>query len=143
MKIRHCLYLDQKVSGKLDALAARPGTNKSKIVNDAVADFLRRQGGNEFEAIFGPRLDKMSDQLLRLERNQEVVVESIALFVHYHLGITTPLPPAQHAEAQAVAQERFDTFLNQITRRIRQGKTIGREVLARLERPDVQQAGNA
>ena len=143
MKVRHCLYLDEKVSRKLDAVAARPGTNKSTIVNDAVTDYLRRQGGNEFEAIFGPRLDKMSGQLLRLERNQEVVVESIALFIRYHLGITAPLPPAQYAEAQAVAHERFDTFLNQVTRRIRQGKTIGREVMTRLEQPDVQTAGRA
>ena len=40
MKPRHHLYLDDELTDRLDALAAKPGSSKSAIVADALRAYL-------------------------------------------------------------------------------------------------------
>jgi predicted transcriptional regulator len=87
MKPRHNLYLDEDVGEQLEALTAMAGSSKSSIVNDAVRAYLARRGAKELDDAFKVRLDRVSEQLRRLERDQSVMIESFALFVRYHLGI--------------------------------------------------------
>ena len=42
MKIRQNLYIDRELSDALEALATGPGTNKSRLVNDAIASLTSR-----------------------------------------------------------------------------------------------------
>jgi hypothetical protein len=43
MKVRQNLYIDQSLSDALEALALRPGGNKSRIVNEALGAWLARR----------------------------------------------------------------------------------------------------
>ncbi|MGK2942257.1 MAG: ribbon-helix-helix protein, CopG family [Immundisolibacter sp.] len=119
-KIRHQLFLDADLSEKLEALAAKPGASKSAILADAVAAWLNRRGVQELDDRFGLRLNRISAQLNRIERDGQVLLESLALFVRYQLTVTAPLPEPDPA-ARAVGRDRFQAFVDQVGRQIADG----------------------
>ena len=119
-KIRHQLFLDADLSEKLEALAARPGASKSAILADAVAAWLNRRGAQELDDRFGLRLNRISAQLNRIERDGQVLLESLALFVRYQLTVTAPLPEPDPA-ARATGRDRFQAFVDQVGRQIADG----------------------
>ena len=124
-KSRHQLYLDADLTEKLEALAAKPGASKSAILADAVAAWLTRRGAQELDDRFGLRLNRISAQLNRIERDQQVLLESLALFVRYQLTVTAPLPEPDQA-ARAVGRDRFQAFIDQVGRQIAGGgRTLG------------------
>jgi len=116
-RIRHQLFLDPDLSARLEALAAKPGVSKSTILADAVTAWLNRRGSQELDERFGLRLHRISDQLDRIERDGQVLLESLALFVRYQLTVSAPLPEPDKA-ARAVGQERFQKFIDQVGRQI-------------------------
>lgn len=116
-RIRHQLFLDPDLSARLETLAAKPGVSKSTILADAVTAWLNRRGSQELDERFGLRLHRISDQLDRIERDGQVLLESLALFVRYQLTVTAPLPEPDKA-ARAVGQERFQKFIDQVGRQI-------------------------
>ncbi len=121
MKPRHHLYLDETLTAKLEALAARPGSSKSAIVADALKAFLARRGADELEDRFKLRLDRMSAQLGRIERDCEVLLESLALFVRYMLTVNAPLAETDEA-GRAIGRDRFEAFVAQVARQLAGGK---------------------
>ncbi|TWB77201.1 ribbon-helix-helix CopG family protein [Nitrospirillum amazonense] len=126
MKPRHHLYLDDELTAQLDALAAKPGTSKSAIVADALRQYLGRRGARELDEALRIRLDRQSRQLERIERDVQVLLESVALFVRYQLTVTAPLPEPDKA-ARAVGQERFQKFIDQVSRQMAAPtRTLGR-----------------
>lgn len=119
-KIRHQLFLDADLSEKLEALAAKPGASKSAILADAVAAWLNRRGVQELDDRFGLRLNRISARLNRIERDGQVLLESLALFVRYQLTVTAPLPEPDPA-ARAIGRDRFQAFVDQVGRQIADG----------------------
>ena len=120
-KPRHHIYLDEALSAELDALAAKPGATKSAIVADALRAFLARRGARELDDMLRIRLDRISRQLARIERDGHVGLESLGLFIHYQLAISPPLSEADIA-ARAVGLDRFRAFVTQVARRLGGGK---------------------
>src|SRR5690606_3188791 len=131
MKPRHHLYLDDELTEQLEALAAKPGSSKSAIVSDALRAFIARRGASELDDRLKVRLDRISRQLNRIERDQQILLESLALFVRYYLTVTAPLPEVDQEAARALGQERFQAFIDQVGRRIAGGWTLAGEVLGR------------
>ncbi|HEY5238825.1 MAG TPA: CopG family transcriptional regulator [Rhizomicrobium sp.] len=131
-KIRHCLYFESKVSEQLEALTAEPGTTKSEIVNSALANYLKERGAGALESKFKSRLDRMDDRLGRIERNVLIGLESLALFIRYELSVTPPLPASQLAASQAAGNDRFQTFADQVSRRLAKGKAFADDIGARM-----------
>lgn len=117
MKPRHHLYLDDALTAKLDALAAKPGSTKSAIVADALRQHFDRRGAREIDEVLRIRLDRQARQLERIERDIQVLLESLALYVRYQLTVTAPLPEPDRA-AHAVGKERFQKFIDQVGRQM-------------------------
>jgi hypothetical protein len=117
MKPRHHLYLDDELTSQLDALASKPGVTKSAIVADALRQYLARRGAQAIDEALRIRLDRQARQLERIERDIQVLLESLALFVRYQLTVTAPLPEPDRA-AHAVGKERFQKFIDQVGRQM-------------------------
>ncbi|WP_068082252.1 CopG family transcriptional regulator [Novosphingobium rosa] len=117
MNNRHNLYLDQQVSDALNALAKGAKGNKSRIVNDALRDWLDRRATKEIDDLLKPRLDRMSREIAGARRDIDVVLESLALFIRYQLTATAPLPEAD-AAGRAVGRDRFEAFVAQVGRQM-------------------------
>lgn len=125
MKMRQNLYIDRQIGEALEALAAKPGTTKSGIVNDALAAWIARRGAKEVDDLLKIRLDRISRELAAARRDIEVLLESLSLFVRYQLMVTAPLPETDSA-ARAVGRERFEAFVTQVGRQIGAGaRTLG------------------
>ncbi len=129
MKPRLCVYLSDPVDQQLALAAKRPGASKSAITEAALSAFLLPDKGGKPDPVLVRRLDRMSRQLDRIERDQTVVSETLALFIRYYLTITPPLPGAGQDAARALGKERFAYFVAQLGRRLAGGKNLVRDVL--------------
>jgi predicted transcriptional regulator len=124
-KVRHQLFLTKPLSDRLEALAAKPGASKSAILNDALTSWLLRRGTSELDDRFGLRLDRISTALARIERDGNVTLESLALFIRYELAIHAPLAE-NDAAGRAMGRDRFEAFIAQVGRQVAAGKrTLG------------------
>lgn len=126
-KVRHQLFLPKPLSDRLEALVAKPGASKSAILADAVTAWLNRRGASELDDRFGLRLDRMSKALSRIERDDDVILETLALFIRFELSIQVPLAENDQA-GRAMAAKRFEAFVAQVGRQVAAGRrTIGAE----------------
>ncbi len=133
-KNRHCIYLEPKLSERLTALAEKPGTTISSVIGDALRAYFERQGGDALEDRFKARLDTITSQLNRIERDQRIDLESLALWIRYQLTLSNPVPPGQFAALQAIGQERFQAFIDEVGRRIANGRATSVEVMQRAKK---------
>lgn len=131
MKPRQNLYLDAGLSEELDRLARKPGSSKSAIVADALKAHLKRRGVQELDDRLKPRLDKLTTQLNRMERNQRVFIETLATYIRFHFSVLPPLPESEQAAARALASERFQAFIEQVGRRVSGGRSVVDDLFAR------------
>lgn len=138
MKPRINVYLDDPIADQLALIARRPGANKSAIVNAALDRFFNPEPDNQTAALIR-RLDRMTKALDRLDRNTDIGVETLALFIRYFLTVTPPLPQDDQASAHALGRERFEMFVAQVGRRLAQDGNLLSEVLETIAetKPDL------
>jgi hypothetical protein len=132
MKPRQNIYLDEDLSKRLDTLAGKPGSSKSAIIRDALTAYLARRGAKELQDAFSKRLDEVSKQLNIIERQQRILIESLALFIRFHLGMVPTLPESEQAAAHALGTKRYQAFIGQVSRLLASGKNTGAEILKLL-----------
>lgn len=120
--VRHQLFLPRPLSERLEALARGPGASRSRILAEAVAAFLDRRGDDDLELKFIGRLDRLSNQLARIERNSRIELESLALFVRYMLTVNAPLPEGDKA-SQAIGRDRFQAFVERVGQSLASGRS--------------------
>ena len=128
-KRRLSVYLDPKLLADLTALAKRRGTSLSLVAEASIASFLSPDGSDRLEAAITRRLDRMSRQAERHERDLGIATEMLALFIRHWLTASTPLPDTAQAAAQAKGRERYAAFLSAVAKRVGQETSTAREVL--------------
>ena len=88
------LFIQPEHAQRLDELAAKKGVSKSSIVAAALASWLSPDAADQREAAIAKRLDRLSRQAERMERDQNIQIETLALFIRYFLTGSTPVPEA-------------------------------------------------
>jgi hypothetical protein len=119
--VRYQLFLPRPLSERFEQLAAAPGASKSRLLAAAVEAWLNRRGTDELEQRFALRLDRLSGQLGRIERDGHVQLESLALFVRYMLTVNPPVAENDEA-ARALGRDRFATFVERVGRQLASGQ---------------------
>ena len=122
------VYLELSLLEQLEKVATRQKLTKSVVIESAVASFLSPDSADRLEAAFARRLDRLSRQSERLERNLAIAAETLALFVRLWLTTTPPSPAGADAAAQAKGRERYRAFLQAIGRRLAKGHSFIQEV---------------
>ena len=128
MKARLSVYLEPEIMAQLTAYAARRRTSLSLVSEAAIASFLSPDGPDRLEAAVSRRLDRISRQTERLERDLGVSVEMLALFVRFWLTSTPTVPESAQAAAQAKGRERFEGFVEALGRRLSSGRSLARQI---------------
>src|SRR5260363_110026 len=106
-KAQLSIYLDQEVFASLEAYAKRQDKPKSLVAEAAIASFLSPDDSDRREAAIAKRLDRIVRVLERLERNDGVTLETIALFIRFWLTSTPALPEQSSQEiGRASCRER-------------------------------------
>ena len=134
-KTQLSIYLDPELFASLEAYANRQGKPKSLVAEAAIASFLSPDDSDRREAAIAKRLDRIVRVLERLERNDGVTLETIALFIRFWLTSTPALPEQASSAARAKGAERYDRFVEALGRRLSSGSTILKEVS--IEQPGV------
>src|SRR5579872_1843978 len=127
-KVQLSIYLEQDVFASLEAYATRQDKPKSLVAEAAIRSFLSPDDSDRREAAIAKRLDRIVRVLERLERNDGVTLETIALFIRFWLTSTPALPEQSSPAARAKGAERYDRFVEALGRRLSSGSTVLREV---------------
>lgn len=122
------IFIEPDHAKRLDQLAAHKGVSKSAVIAAALASFLSPDGGDQREAAMAKRLDRLSRQFDRLERDQNVLIETVALYVRYFLTVSLPVPEGQQEAVRAQGRMRYAQFIEQLGRHIQRGRSLVREV---------------
>ena len=80
-------------------------------------------------------LDRLSRQAERMERDQNIQIETLALFIRYFLTVSTSVPEAHQDAARAQGKARFEQFVEQLGRHLLRGRSLVRDVVEELH-PD-------
>jgi predicted transcriptional regulator len=121
-KPRHNLHLDEDLTRKLTALASKPGMSKAAIISAALRAYLDSQGAGTLDQLLQTRLNRLSGQLDRLERDQRVVVQTLAEFVRHHFLVTAAPPESELASRRAQAEARYQSFIETVGRQLAAGR---------------------
>src|SRR5690348_8579881 len=122
------VFLEFEHVKRLNELAIMKGLSKSSIIAAALASFLSPDGGDRREAAIARRLDQLTRQFDKLERDQNILIETVALFVRYYLSVSLPIPEAHQEAARAQGRARFEQFVQQLARHLQRGSSLVREV---------------
>jgi DNA-binding transcriptional MocR family regulator len=122
------VYFPPELLRQLIDLADRKKLSRSSIVEAAVNSFLSPDGADRMEAAFTRRLDRLSRQVQRLERDLTISTETLALFIRFWLTVTPPLPADAQAVAQVKGRERYESFIEALGRRLANGATLSQEI---------------
>ncbi len=136
------LFIQPDHAKRLDELAAKKGVSKSSIVAAALASWLSPDAGDQREAATAKRLDRLSRQFERLERDQNIQIETLALFVRYFLTVSTPVPEAHQEAAKAQGKARFEQFIEQLGRHLLRGRSLVKDVVEEIQ-PDAARLAEA
>lgn len=132
MKPRLNVHVAFELFDKVEIAAKRPGVTKAAVVEAALMGFFSKEFDDQRDGALIRRLDRMTRQYDRLERNLGITTETLALFVRFFLTVTPPLPNTDQDAARALGKERFDYFVTQLGRRLAGGKNMIRDVLEEI-----------
>jgi predicted transcriptional regulator len=127
-KARLSVYLDPAIMRALADYAARRGQSRSLIAEAAVASFVSPDSDERREAATAKRLDGIGRHLQRLERDLEISVEMLAIFIRFWLASTPQLSDAAQAATRAKGGERYESFLEALGRRLAKGPRVLQEI---------------
>ncbi|SFN98849.1 hypothetical protein SAMN05443579_101174 [Variovorax sp. PDC80] len=132
------VFLERDHARRLDELATMKGLSKSSIIAAALSSFLSPDSGDQREAAIGKRLDRLSRQYDKLERDQNILIETVALYVRYFLTVTTSIPEAHQEAARAQGRARFEQFIEQLGRHLLRGRSLVKDVYEEIQPEDSQ-----
>ena len=131
-KHRLSVYLEPEIMRALAAYAERRDRSLSLVAEAAIASFVTPDEAERQEAAIAARLDRLSRAVERLERDQTITVETLALFVRHWLTVMPSLPEPHQEAARAKGGERYDAFLEALGRRLAKGSVFRREIAAEV-----------
>ena len=122
------VYLEPATLSDLAAYASRRGHPKSLVAEAAITSFLSPDAAGRQEAAIAKRLDRIVRMLERLERNDTIGLETLALFIRAWLTASPATADQASSEARAKGAERYDRFIEALGRRLSAGRSLAREV---------------
>ena len=122
------VYLEPTTFDDLAAYASQRAHPKSLVAEAAIASFLSPDAAGRQEAAIAKRLDRIGRVLERLERNDTIALETLALFIRAWLTASPATTDQASSAARAKGAERYDRFIEALGRRLSSGESLAREV---------------
>ena len=137
------VFIEPEHAKRLAQVAANQGVSKSAVMAAALSGYLSPETAERRETRVVQRLDSLSRQFERLERDQNILIETVALYVRVFLTISIPVPDGQQEAARAQGRARYAQFVEQLGRHLQRGRSLVREVHEEaFAEPPVAAAGN-
>lgn len=123
-KVQAKVFLPGDVVRALDEASRRLRRSKSEIVRAALASYLSADSVEAGEAAVTRRLDRMSRQIERLERDLTIGNEALALFVRTWLRNAPATSGAEDGAAGDLGRERYARFVEVLGRKLAGGQSL-------------------
>lgn len=120
-QVRYQLFLPKALSDRFEEMVRAGGATKSALLADALEMWLDRRGASDVEIWFGGRLDRISRQLSRLDRNDRVALESTAIVARYIFTNLIPVPENDKV-AMAHGRDRFERMVQRVGEALATGR---------------------
>jgi fructosamine-3-kinase len=131
-KIKLTVYVSRIVAEQLDFACKDRTKNKSKLTETALSELLNPKAEDQLDSAMPRRFDRLTREVGVINRHQQIVIESLGLFIRNYL-ITSPLPPpSEQQAAQALGHQRFQRFIEQLGRRLASTTTFANEITEHL-----------
>jgi hypothetical protein len=128
IRTRLNIFIEPDHAKRLDQIAAHKGVSKSAVIAAALASFLSPDAADQREVATCKRLDRLSRQFDRLERDQNILIETVSLYVRYFLTVSVPVPESQQDAVRAQGRARYAQFVEQLARHLQRGRSLVRDV---------------
>ena len=135
-KIKVTVYLSRMTVDRLNLACKDPTKNKSKLTEKALNTLLDPERDLSHDAGTLRRLDSLGRQVAIIDRHQQVVLESLGLFIRYYLTVTPPLSKSEQEPARAKGHQRFEFFISQLGKRLSGSQTLVSEVMEKITAHD-------
>lgn len=122
------IFIEPEHAKRLEDVAVHRGVSKSSVIAAALASFLSPDAMDQREVAMAKRLDRLSRQFERLERDQSILIEALALYVRHYLTLALPVPEQQQEALRAQGRARYAQFIEQLARHIQRGRSLVREI---------------
>jgi hypothetical protein len=113
---------------RLNELAAMKHASKSSLVAAALAAYLSPDAPHQRAAIITRRLEGLANHLERVERDQLILIETVALFIRHELSVNTPIPDSAREAVRAQGRARYGQFVEQLGRHLARGNSLVKDV---------------
>lgn len=130
------IFVEPEHAKRLEDFAAHRGVSKSSVIAAALASFLSPDAMDQREAAMAKRLDRLSRQFDRLERDQSILIETLALYLRHYLTLALPVPEPQQDALRAQGRARYAQFIEQLARHIQRGRSLVREIHEEMGPPE-------
>jgi hypothetical protein len=134
VKKRLNVFLAPEYAHQLAEISAVKRVSKSSLVAVALGNFLSPEMAERREMAATRRMEKLIRQFERLERDQAILIETLALFIRHYLATTLPVPDGQQDAARAQGRARFEQFIEQLGKHLQRGASALTAVYEQLER---------
>jgi hypothetical protein len=131
-KIKLTVYVSRIVAEQLEFACKDRTKNKSKLTETALSQLLSPKTEDQQDAAIPRRLDRLTRDVSVINRHQQIVIESLGLFIRHYLITSLPLPPSEQQAAQALGHQRFQRFVEQLGRRLASTTTFANEITEQL-----------
>jgi predicted transcriptional regulator len=128
LRIKQTFRLPPELARDLAQQARTRRVSQAAIVEAALTSFLSPDGADRLEAAISRRLDRLSRQVDRLEWTASLSNETLALFIRFWLTANPPMPDEARNAAQAMGKERWERFVESLSRRMEAGPKLIDEI---------------
>lgn len=130
-KPRLNLRLRADLLRKLEDSTRRPGLSKNALIEKALEEYFEPEIRHGLEERVLARLDRYDVQQGEIERDVALLLETLGQFVLYWLTRTDPIPEGEREIAHALGQRRFEHFTAQVARKLFDGNTLPKKLMAK------------
>jgi hypothetical protein len=131
-KIKLTVYVSRMVAEQLDFACKDRTKNKSKLTETALSQLLNPKTEDQLDTAMPRRLDRLTRDVGVINRHQQIVIESLGLFIRHYLITSPTVPPSEQHAAQALGHQRFQRFIEQLGRRLASTTTFANEITEHL-----------
>jgi hypothetical protein len=131
-KIKLTVYVSRIVAEQLDLACKDRTKNKSKLTETALSQLLNPKAEDPIDSAMPRRLDRLTREVGVINRHQQIVIESLGLFIRHYLITSPTVPPSEQQAAQALGHQRFQRFIEQLGRRLASTTTFANEITEQL-----------
>lgn len=111
-------YVGAQLRQRLTRYCAAQGITESACVEAALTEYLDQTSDR---ILFMRRLDRLGRQTHRLERDQQLTLETLAAWIHIWFAHTPSIPDEAKSFATAQAESRYHRFTAHVARKFSGG----------------------